>query len=114
MLQRALAGLYRLEGVQQAMLIDDSGQILASVGEEGSIPPVQHAVEVLSAALESADALGLGPIYEVWCEGETRTMIDVTSPTRIVALSGAGGRLARWRHALDRGSKNPCHYPPVS
>ena len=34
MLQRALAGLYRLEGVQQAMLIDDSGQILASVGEE--------------------------------------------------------------------------------
>ena len=102
MLQRALAGLYRLDGVQQAMLIDDSGQILASVGEEGTFPPVQHAVEVLSAALESADALGLGSIYEVWCEGDTRTMIDVASPTRIVALSGAGGRLARWRHALDR------------
>ena len=102
MLQRALAGLYRLDGVQQAMLFDDSGSLLASVCDEGVIPPVDHAVDVLSAALEAADALGLGSIYEVWCEGKERTMIDVASPTRVVALSGSGGRLARWRHAIDR------------
>ena len=39
MLQRVLAGFVRLEGVEQAMLIDDSGQLLASVGEEGILPP---------------------------------------------------------------------------
>jgi predicted regulator of Ras-like GTPase activity (Roadblock/LC7/MglB family) len=105
MLQRTLAGLYRLEGVQHAMLIDDSGTLLASVGDEGSIPPFDHAVDVISAALDSADALGLGAVYEAWCEGENRMMIDVASPNRIVALSGNGGRLARWRHALDRDRK---------
>lgn len=105
MLQRTLAELYRLEGVQHAMLIDDSGTLLASVGDEGSIPPIDHAVDVISAALDSADALGLGAVYEAWCEGESRMMIDVASPTRIVALSGKGGRLARWRHALDRDRK---------
>jgi len=102
MLQRALAGLYRLDGVKHAMLIDDSGTLLASVGEEGEMPPFEHVVDVISAALESADALGLGTVHEVWCEGSQRLMIDVASPTRIVALSGSGGRLARWRHALDR------------
>ena len=102
MLQRALAGLYRLEGVKQAMFINDSGDLLASVGDEGVLPPFEHAVEVVSAALESSEALGLGAVYEVWCEGDERLMIDVASPTRIVALSGSGGRLARWRHALDR------------
>ncbi len=105
MLQRTLAGLYRLDGVQHAILMDDSGTLLASVGDEGLIPPFEHAVDVISAALESADALGLGAVYEAWCEGENRMMIDVASPTRIVALSGNGGRLARWRHALDRDRK---------
>ena len=105
MLVRTLAGLYRLDGVKQAMLIDDSGALLASVGDEGSLPPFEHAVEVLTSALESADALGLGTVYEAWCEGEERLMIDVASPTRIVALSGNGGRLARWRHALERDRK---------
>lgn len=84
------------------MLINDSGDLLASVGDEGVLPPFEHAVEVVSAALESSEALGLGAVYEVWCEGDERLMIDVASPTRIVALSGSGGRLARWRHALDR------------
>jgi predicted regulator of Ras-like GTPase activity (Roadblock/LC7/MglB family) len=102
MLRRTLAGLHRLEGVRHAMLIDDSGALVASVGDEGTIPPADLAVEVLSAALESAEGLGLGAVYEVWCEGDERLMVDVASPTRIVALSGKDGRLARWRHALDR------------
>jgi hypothetical protein len=29
-------------------------------------------------------------------------VLDVVGPNRIVVLSGDGGRLARWRHALDR------------
>jgi hypothetical protein len=38
----------------------------------------------------------------VWCEGEKRMVVDIAAPNRIVVLSGDGGRLARWRHALDR------------
>jgi hypothetical protein len=41
-------------------------------------------------------------VFEIWCEGSERMMIDIASPNRIVVLSGKGGRLARWRHALDR------------
>ena len=32
-------------------------------------------------------------------------MIDIAHPGRIVVLTGKGGRLARWRHALDRNRK---------
>tara|TARA_B100001093_G_scaffold349099_1_gene333693 strand:- start:77447 stop:77788 length:342 start_codon:yes stop_codon:yes gene_type:complete len=102
MLQRVLAGLCRLEGVNQAMLIDDSGQLLASVGNEGEIPPFEDAIEMIEVARETGHALGLGNVHEVWCESEDRMLIDVALPNRIMVLSGRGGRLARWRHALDR------------
>ena len=102
MLQRALAGLCRLEGVNHAMLIDGSGQLLASVGEEGIFAPVDQAIEMLNVAQETGHALGLGQIYEVWSESSSRMVLDVVGPNRIVVLSGGGGRLARWRHALDR------------
>jgi hypothetical protein len=102
MLQRVLAGLCRLEGVNQAMLIDDAGQLLASVGEEGVMPPFEEAMEMIHVAQETGHALGLGQVYEVWCESKKRMVIDVAAPNRIVVLSGDGGRLARWRHAIDR------------
>ncbi len=102
MLQRVLAGFVRLEGVEQAMLVDDTGQLLASVGEEGILPPFQEAIEMIHAAQETGHALGLGQVYEVWCEGDKRMVVDIATPNRIVVLSGEGGRLARWRHALDR------------
>ena len=40
MLQRVLAGLTKTEGVEQAMLLDESGNLLACVGSEGQVPPV--------------------------------------------------------------------------
>ena len=64
MLQRVLAGFVRLEGVEQAMLIDDTGQLLASVGEEGILPPFQEAIEMIHAARETGHALGLGQVYD--------------------------------------------------
>jgi len=84
------------------MLIDDSGQLLASVGDEGIFAPVNQAIEMLNVAKETGHALGLGQIYEVWSESSSRMVLDVVGPNRIVVLSGDGGRLARWRHALDR------------
>ena len=102
MLQRVLAGLLRIEGVEQAMLIDDNGRLLASVGNEGILPPMDKAIKITTAALECAYATEIGDVFEIWCEGSERMMIDIASPNRIVVLSGKGGRLARWRHALDR------------
>jgi len=75
---------------------------LASVGEEGIMPPFEDAVEMIHVAQETGHSLGLGQVYEVWIESKNRMVIDVTAPNRIVVLSGDGGRLARWRHALDR------------
>ena len=105
MLQRVLAGLVRTEGVQQAMLLDERGGLLACVGDEGIAPPVDQAVTTVNMATELCSSLGLGDLYEVWCEGDQRMMIDIACPERIVVLSGQGGRLARWRHALDRNRR---------
>ena len=102
MLQRVLSGLLRVEGVEQAMLIDNNGQLLASVGDEGILPPLDKAIKITTAALECAYASQIGDVFEIWCEGQERMMIDIASPNRIVVLSGKNGRLARWRHALDR------------
>lgn len=102
MLQRVLAGLTTIEGVEQAMLIDSKGDLLACVGNEGNVPPIDTASKIVEIALETCTALGTGQLYEIWCEGKSRMMIDMAGPERIVVLSGKGGRLARWRHALDR------------
>lgn len=102
MLQRVLAGLLHNDGVEQAMLIDDNGHLLACVGDEGILPPLDEAIKITTAALECAYATEIGDVFEIWCEGSERMMIDIASKNRIVVLSGAGGRLARWRHALER------------
>ena len=102
MLQRVLASLTTIEGVEQAMLIDNKGHLMACVGDEGQIPPIEAAKNITTRALETCAALGTGQLYEIWCEGDSRMMIDMAGPERIVVLCGQGGRLARWRHALDR------------
>ena len=52
MLQRVLAGLIRTEGVQQAMLLDERGALLACVGSEGRTPPIDQAVSTVKMATE--------------------------------------------------------------
>ena len=105
MLQRVLAALTKTEGVEQAMLLDARGSLLACVGDEGKTPPVDIAMNTVKMATELCTSLDLGNLYEVWCEGNDRMMIDIACPERIVVLSGQGGRLARWRHALDRNRR---------
>jgi len=105
MLQRVLASLTNVEGVEQAMLLDDRGNLLACVGNEGIVPPVDAALDVTNLALELCSTLDLGTLYEIWCEGDERMMIDISGPGRIAVLSGKGGRLAGWRHALDRNRR---------
>jgi len=52
MLQRVLAGLTKTEGVEQAMLLDESGNLLACVGNEGQVPPVEKAIQSVNTAVE--------------------------------------------------------------
>ena len=105
MLQRVLANLVKTEGVEQAMLLDERGSLLACVGNEGKVPPTESAIQATNIAIELSAALDLGELYEIWCEGDERMMIDIARPGRIVVLTGRGGRLARWRHALDRNRR---------
>ena len=105
MLQRVLASLIKTEGVEQAMLLDDRGALLACVGEEGKAPPVDIAMNTVNTAADVCLTNELGELYEVWCEGDNRMLIDIARPGRIVVLFGQGGRLARWRHALDRNRR---------
>ena len=45
MLQRVLAALTRTEGVEQAMLLDERGRLLACVGDEGKSPRIDAAIK---------------------------------------------------------------------
>ena len=106
MLSRILAGFLRLDGVEQAMLFSVEGHLIASVGDEGKQPPATQAQAFMLAAFEAAVSSNLGTWHEVWIEQDTRMMIDAVGEDRRIVLFGQGGRLARWRHAIDhnRGS----------
>lgn len=106
MLQRLLSALTTQKGVEQALMVDDRGRLMASIGQSGTVPDVEPLVQMTSTALEATQHLGLGELYEIWEEGETRTMIDIVTPYRILMLHGQGGKLARWRHSVDVNRKS--------
>lgn len=101
MLQRLLGEFLKIEGVDQAMMMDDRGKLLSSVGPEGQLPPVNRAVELTVAALDAVQHHDQGDMHELWIEGEDQVLIDILTPYRIVMLSGSKGNIARWRHSLD-------------
>ena len=102
MLQRLLAEFLNLEGLHQALVIDDRGRLVSSVGASGSLPLNQQAVELTSAALDASMQNTYGDLEELWIEGDVQTLIDVLTPHRILMLEGNGGQLARWRHSVDQ------------
>ncbi len=102
MMQRLLSEFLNHEGVHHALVIDDRGLLLSSVGPKGTLPPVQRTVELTSAALDASMDCDFGDLHEVWIEGSETTIIDVLTPHRILMLHGDGGHAARWRHSIDR------------
>ena len=58
-------------------------------------------MELTVAALDVAQGYHQGDLQEVWMEGEGLALVDILTPYRIVMLSGNGGNIARWRHAMD-------------
>ena len=113
MLQRLLSALATQNGVEQALMIDDRGRLMASVGQSGSFPDVERTVLMTANGLEATQNLGLGELYEIWEESETRTMIDIVTPYRILMLHGKGGKLARWRHSIDLNRKSLATTPEM-
>ena len=101
MLQRLLREFLKIDGVEQAMMVDDRGKLLSSVGPEGQLPPVERAVELAVAALDAVQHHDQGDLHELWVEGDDQVLIDVLTPYRIVMLSGSNGNIARWRHSID-------------
>ena len=69
MLQRLLSELVKMESLDQAMVVDDRGRLLASVGSQGKLPPTQTVVSMASAALSASQHTALGDLHEVWFEG---------------------------------------------
>ena len=113
MLQRLLSALTTQNGVEQALMIDDRGRLMASVGKSGSFPDVERTVLMTSNGFEATQNLGLGELYEIWEESDTRTMIDIVTPYRILMLHGKGGKLARWRHSIDLNRKSLATTPEM-
>ena len=101
MLQPLLSEFLKVNGVHQATMIDDRGKLMSSVAAQGQLPHTQQAVELTVAALDVAQGYHLGDLREVWMEGEGLALVDILTPYRIVMLSGNGGNIARWRHAMD-------------
>ncbi|MCH1541293.1 MAG: hypothetical protein L7S56_07705 [Candidatus Poseidonia sp.] len=101
MLPRLLTSLMGQNGVQQALMIDDRGRLLAGINKQGSVPAVERTVNIAAGALEAVQNLEFGELEEVWLEGKARTMVDIITPHRILMLHGEGGNLARWRHSID-------------
>ena len=105
MLQRLLAEYLRHDGLTQAVVLDDMGRMLSSVGHQGELPKTDRAIHLTNAALNAAQHTGFGDLHELWIEGKDTTVIDVLTPYRILMLNGKGGHLARWRHSTDRMRK---------
>ncbi|DAC57855.1 MAG: hypothetical protein QGI14_00645 [Candidatus Poseidonia sp.] len=101
MLQRLLLEFLKVDGVNQATIIDDRGKLLSSVGPEGQLPPTEKVVNMTVAALDATQGHRFGDLQEIWVEGGAYTMIDIVTPYRIAMLSGEEGNIARWRHAMD-------------
>ncbi|MEK9651143.1 MAG: hypothetical protein VW102_03000 [Poseidonia sp.] len=105
MLHRLLAEFLRHDDLTQAVVIDDMGRMLSSVGEQGALPPTNEAIHLTNAALSAAQHTEFGTLHELWIEGQDTTVIDVLTPYRILMLKGKNGHLARWRHSTDRMRK---------
>lgn len=101
MLQRLLREFLNVDGVQQAMMIDDRGKLLSSVCLEGQRPQVDRAVSLTVAALDAVQKHDQGDMHELWIEGDDQVLIDILTPYRIVMLSGTNANIARWRHSMD-------------
>jgi len=103
MLQRILTGFTQIPGVDLAGVFDELGIMVASVSQQGQITPSSEVVRaVVNRTNSISHQAGLGRALGLWVEGERRAIFDLLAEDATVLISGSGGRLARWRHSLDK------------
>jgi|TARA_B100000282_G_C31692439_1_gene472127 hypothetical protein len=102
MMQRILAGFSALPGADQAYIVSRRNGLVAAVGKRGRAPNVEHATQIIQAMdkLERAQSVGRG--LEFWSEGKGLYFLTRINEDASVVISGKkGGRIARWRHAVE-------------
>ncbi|MDP7374837.1 MAG: hypothetical protein QF445_04965 [Candidatus Poseidoniaceae archaeon] len=101
-MQRILAGFSALPGADQAYIVSRRNGLVAAVGKRGRAPNVEHATQIIQAMdkLERAQSVGRG--LEFWSEGKGLYFLTRINEDASVVISGKkGGRIARWRHAVE-------------
>ena len=102
MMQRILAGFSTLPGADQAYIISRRDGLVAAVGKRGRTPKVEYATKMVQAleTLAKVDSVGRG--LELWSEGNETVLLTRLSEDASLIISGKkGGRIARWRHAIE-------------
>jgi len=102
MMQRILTGLSALPGADQAYIISRRDGLVAAVGKRGRAPMVEHATQLVQALdkLEKTESIGRG--LEFWSESEGLFLLTRLNEDASLVISGKkGGRIARWRHAVE-------------
>jgi len=109
MLQRILARFTALTGVDQAYIISIRDGLVSAVGKRNRVPEVEHATQLLKTLIDMEQSTGIGQGLEMWCEGGEKLMLSRLNIDSFLVLSGKkGGRIARWRHAIDRDADMIC------
>lgn len=101
-MQRILAGFSALPGADQAYIVSRRDGLVAAVGKRGRAPNVEHATQIVQAMdkLERAQSVGKG--LEFWSEGKGLYLLTRINEDASLVISGKkGGRIARWRHAVE-------------
>jgi predicted regulator of Ras-like GTPase activity (Roadblock/LC7/MglB family) len=102
MLQRILARFTALTGVDQAYIISIRDGLVSAVGKRNRVPEVEHATQLLKTLIGMEESTGIGKGLEMWCEGGEKLMLSRLNIDSFLVLSGKkGGRIARWRHAIE-------------
>ena len=102
MMQRILTGFSALPGADQAYIVSRREGLVAAVGKRGRAPDVEHATQLIQALdkLESTESVGRG--LEFWSEGDGLYLLTRINEDASIVISGKkGGRIARWRHAVE-------------
>ena len=103
MMQRILAGFSAVPGADQAYIISRCDGLVAAVGKRGRAPMVEHATQLVQAMDKLEQTVSVGSGLELWSEGGGLFLLTRLSEDASLVISGKkGGRIARWRHAVER------------
>ena len=101
MMQRILTGFSALPGADQAYIVSRREGLVAAVGKSRA-PNVEHATQIIQALDKIKTTQSVGRGLEYWSEGDGLFLLTRINEDASIVISGKkGGRIARWRHAVE-------------